>query len=213
MRRRALLVGGLALPLLAAGGRELLRARRAEFFEAGAVVQMSVALPELLSPRDDDAMASLASAFATTLDFEITLYRAGVARPLARRRRVVKIQWDPWRERFVVSAQDDGGAAQSRSFAAREAAIAAAVSLERVTIAEASLLERGPQATYFVTVIGQRNPISPELLPELEAAAAREQGRDLAVFSRWIGVFVSDVPAAEKTAAIRTSPGFYLVRR
>ena len=59
MRRRALLLAGLSLPLLGATGLELLRNRRARFEEVGDGVLMTVGLPELLSTRDDDAMASL----------------------------------------------------------------------------------------------------------------------------------------------------------
>lgn len=211
MRRRALLVAGLSLPLLGIGGRELLRSRRAEFVEAGELVLVTVALPELLSTRDADAVASLESAFATTLVFDVTLHRSG-GRPVVSRRRVVKIQWDPWKERFAVAIRDDARPAETFFARERDAAIARAVTLQRLPIARTEDLERGPQATYFVTVIGQRNPITPDLLPDAEGEGVRGQGRDLAVFSRWIGIFVSDVPTAEKTVAIRTAPAFYLVK-
>lgn len=213
MRRRAFLIAGLGLGALGAGGRELLRGRRAEFVESGDAVLVSVALPELLSLRDRDAMASLDSAFATTLVFEISLYRTGSPRPISGQRRVVKIQWDPWKERFGVQTSDPGQGTTTAYFREREPAIARAVSLDRLRIARADALERGPQASYFVTVVGQRNPITEALLPEDELAGSRGQGRDLSAFSRWIGIFIRDAPAAEKTFAIRTTPAFYLVKR
>lgn len=53
MRRRALLLAGLSLPLLGASGLELLRNRRARFEEVGDGVLMTVAMPELLPTRDE----------------------------------------------------------------------------------------------------------------------------------------------------------------
>ncbi|MBK8264571.1 MAG: DUF4390 domain-containing protein [Nannocystis sp.] len=212
MRRRALLVAGLSLPALAIGGRELLRARRADFVEAGGGVLMTVATPELLPVRDGEVIRALESGFATTLVFEVALYRSGGGRPLVSRRRVVKLQWNPWKERFTVVIRDDESSPITASFASRDDAVARATSLERLRVADADALERGPQATYFVTVLAQRNPIAAGAL-EGTGAGDRAQGRDLAVFSRWIGIFVSDAPTAEKTVGIRTAPAFYLVRR
>lgn len=214
MRRRALLVAGLSLPLCAVGGREFLRSRRAEFVEVGDDVLMSVALPELLLPRDSDAMASIESAFTTTLVFDVSLFRSGKARPISSQRRVVKIQWNPWKERFSVQSSGPDRQPQTLYFTDRDAAIAAAVSLDRFPVGDTRELERGPRATYFVTVVGQRNPISADLLPGDDASPdARGQGRDLSAFSRWIGMFIRDAPRAERTIAIRTAPAFYLVQR
>lgn len=214
MRRRALLVAGLSLPLCAVGGREFLRSRRAEFVEVGDEVRMSVALPELLLTRDSDAMASIESAFTTTLVYDVSLFRSGKARPISSQRRVVKIQWNPWKERFSVQISGSDRTTQTLYFTERDAAIAAAVTLDRIVVADGAELERGPKATYFVTVVGQRNPLSSALLPgDDESPGARGQGRDLSVFSRWIGMFIRDAPQAERTIAIRTVPAFYLVQR
>jgi len=213
LKRRAFIAASLALPLTGAGGRELLRARRASFAEAGDSVLMTVGLPELLSTRDRDAMASIESAFTTTLVFEIKLYRTGSSRPISGQRRLVKIQWNPWKERFGVQTSDPGMGTRSAYFRSRNRAIARAVALDRLPVARASALDRGRDATYFVTVVGQRNPITAALLPEDVVAGGQGQGSDLSAFSRWIGIFIRDTPAAEKTFAIRTTPAFYLVDR
>ncbi len=212
MRRRSVLALGLALPLMAgAGGLELLRGRRAQFEELGDAVLMTVELPELLQTRDADAMASLESAFRTKLEFELSLYRAGQSDPVDQRRVRTSIQWDPWKERYIVETIEAERSPSRRYFVGRDEAIAAAVRLERVRVARSGALERGPRATYFVTVVGQRNPIEKGLLsPEDDG---RGQGRDLSVFSRWVGIFIRATHSAEKTVAIKTTPGFYLVPR
>ena len=218
MRRRGFLgygLLGLAVPLMAApGGLELLKPRRARFEEVGDSVLMTADLPELLLTRDGDAMASLESAFRTRLDFEISLYRAGQTDPVEQRRVTVFIQWDPWKERYVVETKEADRTATRRYFAGRDEAIVAAVQLDRVRVARASALERGPKAVYFATVVGQRNPIEKGLLsPEDGDGDGRGQGRDLSVFSRWVGIFIRATQSAEKTVAIKTSPAFYLVPR
>lgn len=212
MRRRAFLLAGLSLPLVAAGPLEFLRPRRARFEEVGDAVLMTVALPELLSTRDPDAMASLESAFATTLVFEIVLYRAGHQLPVEQRQRIVKIQYNPWKERYVVTTSDVGRATQVRYYSDRDEAIARATSLDRVRVARVSALQRGEDAVYFATVVAQRNPLDKDMLaPDGGEALDRGQGRDLSVFSRWVGIFVRATQSAEKTFAVKTVPAFYLV--
>ncbi len=212
MRRRGFFGLLAALPLLtAAGGLELLKPRRAKFEEVGDSVLMTAELPELLLTRDADAMASIESAFRTRLEYEVSLYRAGQSDPIEQRRVTVYIQWDPWKERFVVETQEQGRSPTRRYFADRDEAIGIAIRLDRVRIARASALERGPRAIYFATVVGQRNPIEKGLLSADDDG--RGQGRDLSVFSRWVGIFIRATQSAEKTVAIKTSPAFYLVPR
>lgn len=212
MRRRAFLLAGLSLPLVAAGPLEYLRPRRAKFEEVGDAVLMSVAMPELLSARDQDAMASLESAFATTLVFEIVLYRAGQHAPVEQRQRIVKIQYNPWKERYVVTTSDVGRATQVRYYSSRDEAIARATALDRVRVARVGALQRGDDAVYFATVVAQRNPLDRDLLAQGAGEDLdRGQGRDLSVFSRWVGIFVRATQSAEKTFAIKTVPAFYLV--
>lgn len=218
MRRRgflAVLAVLAVLPVLAApGGLELVKPRRARFEEVGDAVLMTVDLPELLLTRDGDAMASLESAFRTRLDFEITLHRAGHGEAIEHRRVIVFIQWDPWKERYMVETREADRPATRRYFAGRDDAIVAAVRLDRVRIARAGALERGPKAVYHATVVGQRNRIEKGLLsPEDGDGDGRGQGRDLSVFSRWVGIFIRATQSAEKTVAIKTSPAFYLVPR
>jgi len=213
VRRRGFFGLLAALPLLtAAGGLELLKPRRAKFEEVGDSVLMTAELPELLLTRDADAMASIESAFRTRLEYEVSLYRAGQSDPIEQRRVTVYIQWDPWKERYFVETKEPDRSAIRRYFVGRDEAILAAVTLDRLRIARASALDRGPKAVYFATVVAQRNPIEKGLLSP-EEGDGRGQGRDLSVFSRWVGIFIRATQVAEKTVAVKTTPAFYLVAR
>ncbi|MEZ4427548.1 MAG: DUF4390 domain-containing protein [Nannocystaceae bacterium] len=221
MRRRAFLgaMGALVVapPGLGAASvgppGELFTPRRMKFEEIGDSVMVTVAVPELLPRGDGGAMESIESGFATTLRFEATVFPTRSDTPVGRRSRVVKIQWNPWRERYVVQTTDQGHAAAARFFDSRDAAIAHAVTLERMRVSRASALARGPQATYVVTLIAMRNPIDPQIHASASGAGQRAPDGDLSAFSRWIGMFVQSAPAAEKTVALRSSPAFYLVQR
>lgn len=210
--RRGLLALGAALPLLMAAGGELevLRPRKARFEEVGDTVLMTVALPELLLTADTAAMTSLEAAFTTVLTYEIAIHRAREREPIEHRRFVVRIHWNAWKERYVVTAEEPGHGATTRMFTDRDEAIAAAVTLERLRIAQADALERGPEATYFATIVGQRNPVDRGLLSPGSTSEPRRVG---STFSRWLGLFIRAQQRAEKTVAIKTSPAFYLVPR
>ena len=209
--RRGLLALAAALPLLSAAGGEpeVLRPRKARFEEVGDAVLMTVALPELLLTADTDAMASLEAAFVTTLTYEIAIYRAREREPIERRRVVVRVQWNAWKERYVVAVEEPGRGATTRFYTDRDEAIAAAVTLDRLQIAQSAALDRGGDATYFATVVGQRNPVERGLL----SGSGGEPRRSGSTFSRWIGIFIRAEQRAEKTIAIKTSPAFYLVLR
>ncbi|MBL9100221.1 MAG: hypothetical protein JNL82_04630 [Myxococcales bacterium] len=208
--RRGFLGLAAASPLLLAAGGELeaVRPRKARFEEVGDSVLMTVALPELLAPDDQAAMASLDAAFATTLTYEIAVWRARAGEPLGRRRVLVRIQWDAWKERYAVVVEEPGRATSTRHFGERDAAIAAATTLERLRVADAASLERGPEATYYATVIGRRNPVDRGLRSRPAGDGAGDS-----TFARWIGMFVRGEQRAERTVALRTSPAFYLVTR
>ena len=64
------------------------------------------------------------------------------------------------------------------------------------------------------TAVDQRNPTERGLLPPEEGDGdGRGQGRDLSVFSRWVGIFIRATQVAEKTVAVKSTPAFYLVPR
>lgn len=209
--RRGVLALAAAVPLLtAAGGEEAPRTRRARFEEVGDTVLMTVSLPELLLTADGEAMAALEAAFVTTLTYEIAMYRGREREPTARRRVVVRVQWNAWKERYVVTVEEPGRGATTRQYTDRDDAIAAAVTLERLRIAETGDLERGPDVTYFATVVGQRNPVERGLL---SPGPGGETRRVASTFSHWIAIFIRAQQRAEKSITIKTSPAFYLVPR
>jgi hypothetical protein len=215
MRRRAFLVALSCVPLLGFVKPEDLPRRRAVFEEVGTSLRMTMGLPRLLRKTDREAMASIDSGFDTSIEYTLRLWQQlgrGNRRLVAVRELVVKIRRDPWKKRYVVSTGDERGWTR-RHYEDRDAAIAAAVKLERVRIAPVSTLERGDaQANYFVEVLALRNPLRKRGPGGGDSASGRGQGRDLEWFGRLIENLAGERARAEEIAHVRTNL-FYLVPR
>lgn len=209
MKRRQWLQGAIVMPVAVVARPEPVTRRRAVFEEAGSSVLMTMSLPMLFRRYDKDALESIDSGFDTTIELTIKLWQHGTNRVIGTHEVLVRIRRDPWKQRYVVSTRADGTWTK-RSFDERDAAVAAAVKLDRIRIAATSELERGDDGpTYFVTVFAQRNPLEPS--PDF-AASTSAQGRDLEWFGRLVDVLAGERAQAEETVHVRSNP-FYLVER
>ena len=215
MKRRAFLLTTLAAGSLAFVRPEVLPVRRAQFEEVGNSILMTMSMPELLSKEEEEVMTSIDSGFVTTLRYEMFLFRLRAARPLQAHRRVVKIQYDLWKKRYIVTTRDDGGGAAKRYFTDRSQALEHAVTLRRVPVATAGELRRGGKDGPFsvVSVTGMRNPLDPEDADVVVwGRDGRGQGRDVRWFARLVHALAGDRPVAEQVISVRSNP-FYLVNR
>ncbi|MFO0632517.1 MAG: DUF4390 domain-containing protein [Nannocystaceae bacterium] len=209
MKRRTFVHGALALPLGFYARPETLPLKRASFEEVGSAVLMSLSLPALFRRYDREALESIDSGFDTTLQFTIKLWQHGSRKLIETREVLVRIRRDPWKRRYVVSTREDG-VWTKRVFTERDAAVAAAVKLDRVRVAAVTSLERGEDGPYyFATVLALRNPLSPAAD---FGGATGAQGRDLEWFGRLVDVLAGERAEAEESVHVRTNP-FYLVPR
>ncbi len=210
MRRRDLLRGFVAVPAVALARPNMpVLKLTATFEEVGSSVLMTLSVPTLFRKYDKDALESIDSGFDTTLHFTLKLWQYGKNRLIETHEVLVRIRRDPWKKRYVVSTRESGQWSK-RTFTDREAAVAAAVKLDRVRIAATSSLERGDDAPYyFVTVFAQRNPLEPAAD---FAGSTSAQGRDLEWFGRLVDVLAGERALAEETVHVRTNR-FYLVSR
>ncbi|MBX7080335.1 MAG: DUF4390 domain-containing protein [Nannocystaceae bacterium] len=209
MKRRSFLHGAMVLPLGYYARPETLPLKRASFEEVGSAVLMSLSLPALFRRYDREALESIDSGFDTTLQFTLKLWQHGSRKLIETREVLVRIRRDPWKRRYVVSTREDG-VWTKRIFTERDAAVAAAVKLDRVRVAAVASLERGEDGPYyFATVLALRNPLAPDAD---FGGATGAQGRDLEWFGRLVDVLAGERPEAEEIVHVRTNP-FYLVPR
>ena len=208
MKRRVFLAGAVSLPVVALSRPEALL-RKARFEEVGTSVLMTVALPGLVKPYDTDALASIDSGFDTTLQYNMRLLETPSRKVIGSQVVVVKVRFDPWKKKYVVSRRSGKGWAK-QTFTKRDDAIKAATTLSRVRVASTSDLERGDAGPYyFVEVLAMRNPRQAKGRRRSKASG-RGGGRDLEWFGNLVDVLVGEKAKAEETVHVRTYP-FYLV--
>lgn len=212
MKRRTFMAGLAGLPVVAMVRPDTLPQRKAVFEEIGDAVRLTLALPSLVRQRDEEALASIDSGFDTTLRYTLRLWQYGSRDLVQERTLVVKIRRDPWKKLYLVSTRDKGRW-RKQWFETRDAAIDAAVTLERVEVAQTRALGRGEDGPYyFVEVLALRNPIKRRGTRSGREAAGRSRGRDLEWFGRLVEMLAGERALAEDVVHIRTNP-FFLVPR
>ena len=214
MGRRGFLAGLGALASLGAVRPEPLVFRRARFEELGKHVVMTARFPELLRVRDREAMAGLESGFETKLVFDMAVYEHGTDNMIARHHRVVKVVFHYMKKEYLLTVTMDGKTVVRRWLPTRQAAVEAAVTFRRVPVVRTAGLARGEDGPfYYVTIVGQRNPIDEAFAePGLAPGAGRAQGRDTRWFNSFVNFLAGDLPRAEASLRVRTQP-FYLVTK
>lgn len=210
IRRRGLLAGLAALPALGFARPQDLPKKKAIFEEIASSVQMTLSFPTLIRKTDKEALQSIDSGFDTTLRFEIDVWAShGVrATKIASRTVTVTVVKDPWTKKYAVKTQGNTGWIR-RTFTTRDAAIEAAVTLDRIRICDTALLTRGTYEDgpyYFCSVLAMRNPVK-----EPVAGRRRRRGgdRDLEWFGRLVDALAGERARAEEIVNLRTN-AFYL---
>lgn len=209
MRRRQLLalaLGSPALLVLLGASPEALPRRKAKFSYTSRELKIRVVIPDLLRTTDKQAMKMLDGGYPTRLVYDMAVYAKGSRTPSAAVHVEISVQWDPWNQDYIVQTTIGAGQPTVRRYTLRADAIKASTTLS-VPVARTPDIPRGEDQVHFVQVIAQRNPIQSKT--SSGAGAARGQDRDLEVFSRWVGMFVSTRPKAEKIVEFRTHP-FYV---
>jgi hypothetical protein len=209
LRRRGVLAGLVSLPALGFARPQDLLQKKAVFEEIASSVQMTLSLPALIRKSDKEALQSIDSGFDSTLRFEIDVWAHGVrATKIASRTVIVKVGKDPWTDKYAVKTQGNTGWIR-RTFTTRDAAVEAAVTLDRIRICDSALLTRGTGDDgpyYFCTVLAMRNPVK-EPVP----GRRRRRGgdRDLEWFGRLVDALAGERARAEEIVNVKTNP-FYL---
>jgi len=211
VKRRRFLLGVVALHAVSLVRPEALPIKKAVFEEVGNSVLMTLAVPTLFRRGDKESLASIDSGFDTTLMFDLRVWQLGSRTLLAKDRITVKVRRDPWRKTYVVRERTSKGWAR-REFEERDAALAAATTLERVRLVSADRLGRNESGPYyFVEVLALRNPLNLSTT-ETGLDDGRVGSRDLEWFGQLVDVLAGERAEAEESIHIRTN-AFYLLPR
>jgi hypothetical protein len=169
MSRPRLALSVLALVNLAAGD-EALPLRPVEFAEKGAFVTMTVGLPDLV---DDALRRKLRSGIASNIVLRAFLYHEGESKPLGLTVRTYRIWYDVWDEVYFLQIQDPLGQLKLK-YKTEAEAVAQLVRLSQFPLAPVGSIPIGVR--FFVAVLIEINPISPELLAQARRWLTRPGG-------------------------------------
>src|SRR5262249_40930277 len=154
---------------------------------------------------DDDLVEQLGNGFAQTLFVRAWLWREGAELPIwftAATYRVLYAQWD---EVYYVRVRDPTGERNAK-LAARAEALREAATLRELPVAPLDRLE--PGGSYFLGVIVEVNPVTPELVAEVRRWLTRPPGRAVggdSFFGSFVSIFVNPkVPTADRTLRFRS---------
>jgi hypothetical protein len=207
--RRLARWGALAAVLANLGAAEdPVPVRTMTFAERGPFLTVSVAMPEL---GDDALRKRLASGFVSTIVLRAYLYRDGEARPLGLTPRTYRIYYDLWDEVYRAQIQDPQGQL-TVTLRTLDEAVAYLSKLEQFPLVQLASLPVGMR--FFVAVMVEVNPVSPELLAQVRrwlahpGSSERISGNE-GFLGSFLSVFVNNqVSAAERVLRFRSAP-FY----
>ena len=182
--------------------------RRMSFAERGGKLVMSGTLVDII---DGEAYGKLSSGFPTVMVARFYVYRKGqTERPIATEAVTHELIYDLWDELYVVRL--NGRVLRFRS---RDAAVRAMTDFSDLPIALLDRIAIGPH--YFVAMVVELNPVSPELQAEMRRWLSRPAGEAIASSSSFFGSFVSvfvnpKIERADRTMRLRSQP-FYRTPR
>lgn len=217
--RRLALVGALALPAIAAPAearaedpprQEALPRRQANFAwdkpEKGPTL-----LRASFSFRDaiDKPMADkLASGLPTVIAMRAYILREGESDPVALAVRTCRVVFDLWDEVYRLKISGPGGERDTAALNL-EGVLRQCAEARDLPVADRSLLTAGKP--HFLGVIVEVNPVSPQMVEQMRRWVSRPAGSTGigpgdALFGSFVGLFVRQLGAADRTLRFRTQP-------
>ena len=194
----ALLCAGIA----GAQEPELPPIRPLRFAEKDGRLLMSAAFPDVFS---GELVEQLSSGFAQTVFVRLYVYPEGEDLPVwytAATYRAVYAQWD---EVYLVRIRDPAGE-RNLTEATRAAALVDVTTMSELPVCPLATLD--PRKTYFVGVIVEVNPVTPELVAEVRKWLTRPRGGQVgtdSLFGSFVTIFANPkVPEADRTLRFRS---------
>jgi hypothetical protein len=186
--------------------------KRMKFAERSGNLVVTASFSELF---DKGATDALASGLPTTVVVRIYVYRKAEELPISLVLANFKLVYDLWDEVYTVRIDGPIGKVNQR-YHKRAEALKAATSFDSLPICDLSRIDIGPH--YFMAMVAELNPVSPELLAEVRRWLARPAGeKALDSSSSFFGSFVSvfsnpKLPEADAVLRVQSQP-FYRVPR
>jgi hypothetical protein len=156
--------------------------------------------------------AKLSNGLANVLVMRAYLFEAGTTSPVALAAKTCNITYDVWDEVYRIKlTSSEGTRDPTATFtppkANIEGVLRTCAEAQDLPIADRALFNGG--ATYFLAVIVDVNPVSAEMLTQLQKWVQRPMGSTAiapgnALFGAFVGLFVRNIGTSDRTLEFRT---------
>ena len=182
-----------------------LPARQANFAWDKALLRASFSYRDILTPL---LMSKLSNGLPNVLAMRAYVFEAGAANPLALAVKTCVVSYDVWDEIYRIKLTGPEG---SRDTAAVnvDGVLRLCTEARDLPIADRALMNAG--APHFLAVIVDVNPVSSDMLTQLQKWVQRPMGSTAiapgnALFGAFVGLFVRNIGASDRTLQFRTQP-------
>ncbi len=180
-----------------------LPARQANFAWDKALLRASFSYRDVLTPV---LSSKLSNGLPNVLAMRAYVFEAGGANPIALAAKTCTVSYDVWDEIYRIKLTSPEG---SRDTAAvnLDGVLRLCSEARDLPIADRALMKEGVR--HFLAVIVDMNPVSGEMLTQLQKWVQRPMGSTAiaagnALFGAFVGLFVRNIGASDRTLQFRT---------
>lgn len=171
--------------------------------DAPEVLRATLAFRDVLDPA---ISAKLSSGLPTVIATRVYVFADGQDAPIALAVRTCRVVYDLWDEVYRLSIVGSSGPRDVATVSVEGVARQCAEVRELSIVARAALKK---SSSYFLGVIVDVNPVSPEMLEQMRRWVSRPTGSTNltpsdALFGSFVGLFVRGIGASDRTLRFRT---------
>jgi hypothetical protein len=199
----------LALSLLTvasrAGAQDTPPIRQAALaFDDNQILRASVAYHDVV---DAPTVAKLKGGLPTTIAMRAYVFREGATQPVAATYKGCKVIYDLWDDLYRLEITQAGKANEITQSPTLGGVLRRCAEMDRLPIAPRSVLP--PIGDYYIAVIIEVNPVSPEMVDRIKRWVSRPTGASTAapgdaLFGSFVGLFVARIGTADRQIGFRT---------
>lgn len=173
-------------------------------FDDAQMLRASLAYHDVV---DGPTVTKLKGGLPTTISMRAYVFRDNGGPALAATYKACKVVYDLWDDLYRLEITQPGRPNEVTNSLTLEGVLRRCAETDRLAIVSRSLLS--PPGSYYVAVIVEVNPVSPEMLERIKRWVSRPTGSSTtapgdALFGSFVGLFVARVGTADRQITFRT---------
>lgn len=168
------------------------------------LLRMTLAYKEVV---DDDIARKLPSGIPTVILLRAYVFEEGAENPIALTAKSCRVTWELWEEVFTFKVQQPGGETTPSPAPNLEGVLNRCATAQGLPVIDRARLT--PGRSYVIQGLVEVNPVSQEMLDRIKKWVSRPSGATTigagdALFSSFVGLFVTRIGAADRILKFRT---------